>query len=245
MFAGVYGSIQLHRGAPSAPDGQDAYSVFMSRSVSLGWGSTGSNALTGSTLWGLNDAGQDWSPHDGPTRIAWFQVGLTDQAGGSPLPVQPLLACVEDTMSWFGVLSLAGVQVLLPVQVAGNAQAHLVAGLSLFGGRGALVPVRITLDAGCDDLRPCADKILTNLRRFDTGSVSFDSHSVETRHTVRLEPEVVDELWMGPARNPITIRGTVPEFSFAMAGWILELCAEACRLAGVRTTVLASLTPGG
>lgn len=67
---------------------------------------------------------------------------------------------------------------MLPAQVAGNAQPHLVSGLSPVDGRGsgAPVPVRITLDAGDDDIRPQP----TGSSQTCVGSMSGPSPSTRT-----------------------------------------------------------------
>ena len=247
IFVGVYGSIQPHPWIEPGALEEDAYSLFVSRAVSMGWSSTGPDGL-GDSLWGMNDAGQDWSQSDSPSRVAWYQVGLADPSPvNKPLPVQPILACVKDSLNRIGKLDLTAVQLLLPLHVGGSARAYLLSGLNWFGTSdlGAPVTLRVTLDTGeGDEVRRKAPEILRTLQRLNTGSFTVSSFSPEESFAVDIDLPVVDDLWLGESRHPVTFEGTAPEFSLDSLGWMIALFAEACRKAGVETTVLTTVGKG-
>ncbi len=247
IIVGVYGSIHVHPWIEPEVLEEDTYSIFVSRAVSMGWSSTGPDGLT-VDLWGMNDAGQDWSPRSSPTRVAWYQVGLANPSpDGGPLPIQPILACVNDSLNRTGELALTAVQLLLPLHLCGSAQAYLISGLNWFGTSdpGVRVPIRVTLDAGeGEEVRQKAPEVLATLQRLNTGPFTINSLSPEGSVAVELNPAVVDDMWLGESRHPVTFEGTVPEWTFDSLGWVVTLFAEACRRAGVRTTVLASVSMG-
>jgi hypothetical protein len=241
VFVGVYGAMQLHPWLESGALTEDAYSLFVSRAASMGWASTSAEGFA-TAVWGMNDAGQDWSS----PRIAWYQVALPrSSSGGQPLPLQPLLACVEDSLSRIGELTLTGLQLLLPLQRSGGAWSQLASGLNWFGlcNPGARTPIRVVLDTGeSDEIRPHASGVLARLRECHTGAFSFDSLSLGGSPPAQLVPPVVDDLWMGEGHHCVTLEATVPEWSFGALGWVFSLIAEACRDNGLRTTVLASMS---
>ncbi len=242
IFVGVYGTLRVHPWIDPGRMEEDAYSLFVSRAVAMGWTSTGPNGL-GPVLWGMHDAGQDWTEPDA-ARIAWFQVGAPEPAQiDAPLPVQPVMACVGDTLGRVGRVDLSAVQLLLPVHAAGPATAHLVSGLGWFGASdpAARVPVHLTLDGGEDDVvRPAAGDLLAALRRTRTGPFDVDA-VLPAVPPVAPEPAVVGDLWLGAGRHPVTFACAVPEWSFDALGWLVALFAEACRAVGVRTPVLVSV----
>lgn len=221
----------------------------MARSTSMMWSSAYSSLSLGppsTKLWGMNDAGQEWSLRDPSSRIAWVQVGLSNEsAGARRLPIQPIAACVRDSLGRFGEVALMGIQLLLPVQLAGPAHSLLVSGLNWFNDcdPDARVSIRVTLDAGSDDgVRQKAAEIFTTLQQLYTGPFDFHSYSLDESLVVKLEPNVVGDMWLGQGRHPVTVEATVPEWNFDAASWMVELCAEACRQADITTTVLVSVS---
>ena len=123
VFVAVFGSIRLHSWTERDALPEDAYSLFVSRSASMGWlSATSSDQTTPSAhaRWGMNDAGQDWSEKPGTSRIAWVQVAVTGVSGDSlSLPIQPLVSCVRDVVARVGKLRLDGLQLLLPLHAGG------------------------------------------------------------------------------------------------------------------------------
>lgn len=80
-------------------------------------------------------------------------------------------------------------------------------------GAGARTGLRVTVDAGADDVvRPAAAGVLAALRRVHTGPFTVDSCSIEDSDALVLDPAVVDDLWMGAGRRPVTFRATAPEY---------------------------------
>lgn len=240
VFVGVYGAFRTYPWVDGEQQDSDAYSVFAARAITMGWSSPHAD---GSALWGMNDAGQNWSTaHD--TQVAWFQVGTADPPHDRvPLPVQPILACVRDSLSRFGRLDMSAVQLLLPVHLGGSAIERLVSGLTWFdtSDPAAQVPVLVTLDSGEDDaVSPAAPGMLAALRRTNTGPFRIDTLLADAT-PVAPEPPVVGDMWLGTSRHPVTFGCTVPEWSLDAVGWLAALFADACRGAGVRTTVLVSV----
>lgn len=238
VFVGLYGSLRVHPWVQDEKSDQDAYSLFSSRAASMGWSSADGAVAT----WGMNDAGQEWESGPAPTRVVWFQVGTPDSAPGG-VPVAPILACARDTVARIGELDLVGVQMLLPVQTAGPATAPLLTGLNWFAHAdpAAHARIHVTLDSGDRTVFLLASDILAAVRHGWTGPFRVDG--VSDAPPAVLEPAVVDDLWMGPTRNPVTFDCVVPEWTLDAVGWLAGLFVEGCRQAGVRTTVLLSAAP--
>lgn len=123
MFAGLHGELTLHAWRDFGAAESDAYSLFHSRSVAMGWLTEAVDGATGG-LWGMNDAGQRGPDADAPQPYAvWFQVSLPHLISpAQPLPLQPFLSCVGDVVARMGKLHLEAIQVLLPVQSVDRAK---------------------------------------------------------------------------------------------------------------------------
>jgi hypothetical protein len=249
LFVGVYGSFNPHPGID--PDA-DAYSLFVSRATAMRWlsfnAATTTKSLERRGLWGMNDAGQDWTGSS--ARIAWYQVGVGE---GRPLPVQPLLACAGDSLARAGTIDLQAVQLLLPVQVAADATADLASAARQFSpGDPERTPrIVMTVDSGeSNEIPRRAEQILAALTVLT--KEAFGIHRVGvlgdadlltevTRRQNRPAPAVVDEFWLGDGHHGIALDGVLPEWSFDAIGWIAEAITEACRRSGVQTTVLVTI----
>ena len=238
IFVALYGTLRVHPWLRDATSDQDAYSLFSSRATSMGWSSAGGQAA----VWGTNDAGQEWGSGDVPTRVAWFQVGTADPAPDG-LAAAPILACARETVARVGELNLAAVQMLLPVHTAGPATARLLAGLNWFlvADPSARTEIRVTVDSGDRTAYLMAPDIVAAVQHGWTEP--FRVVGVSGASPVIVEPAVVDDLWMGPTRNPVVFDCSVPEWTVDAVGWLGELFVEGCRRAGVRTTVLVSMAP--
>ena len=239
MFVGVYGILHVHPWLDPTQLEDDAYSLFAARAVSMGWASADGH---GPALWGMNDAGQDL--RSGATRVAWFQVEVAEPGNGDrPLPVQPVLVCAGDTLRRIGRLDLTAVSILLPLASGGPSVAPLVSGLNWFtpADPGARCAVHLTVEPGEDDVvRPVADEVTVALRRTNTGPFTVDA-VLPDGSAPAPEPAVVDDLWLGEDRHPVTFACSVPEWTPDAIGWLVALVGEGCRTAGVRTSVLVSV----
>src|SRR5215475_2353235 len=108
MIAGLYGELVPHEWRGPNPNG-DAYSLFYSRSLAMGWledrgGGPKGEEVGAAGLWGMNDAGWDHPLVPAEARLtSWFQVEVEAVASDRPLPVQPFLRCIGDTMDRAGV----------------------------------------------------------------------------------------------------------------------------------------------
>lgn len=249
LFAGLYGSFEpLPRIDPDA----DAYSLFVSRATALRWlsfnAATPSSTYSRQGLWAMHDAGQDWSGN--PARIAWYQVGVH---AGRPLPIQPLLACAEDSLARVGTFGLEAVQLFLPLQATADAEADLVTTARQFLSvePETAQPIVITLDSGeSSEIPDRVDEILTALTTIKRSG--FDIHEARviddsaalralTDRLLGPAPPVVDEFWLGEGHHAIALTGVVPEWSLDAIGWITEAIVEAGRRSSVQTTVLTTV----
>jgi len=241
IFVGVYGSLQLHSWitAETVELEEDAYSLFMSRSISMGWSTAGGNDLTKEPLWGMNEAEIDRPTDNLNGRIAWFQVGVSDRFDARPLPVLPILACADDALNRVGEVHLDALQVFLPMHDDGDAAGHLVSGLNWFAicDPDARTSVRITIDGGDDSaVHHRAADILATLQQINTGAFHFDSISIDDSMVVDPIPAVVDERWLVRGHPRLTLVATTPEWSVDALGWIVALVAAVCGPSGRRPT---------
>ncbi|MEV0757970.1 hypothetical protein [Streptosporangium sp. NPDC050280] len=249
MLAALHGELTPHPWRDPLVASSDAYSLFVARASAMGWLTEATRNASGG-LWGMNDAGQDPLPESSrPARVAWFQVSLTTPVpAGRPLPVQAFLSCADDVVARIGALRLAAVQVLLPVQgldapTDTSSQGSAVMTLLQDAGWFADVDphlrtrVRVTLDGGQDpSIRSAAPEMLRWIRELDQDVFSCDSLTVTD--DVILEPAVIDELWRGPARHRVALRGTLAEWSLDALGWLAALLADAGARYGVGTPLM-------
>lgn len=243
VFCAVYGEIDVHPWIDPAAAEEDAYSLFVARSVALGWWTQ-----PGTERWAMNDAAGAWQvaddEHDeaaanaavGGNRIAWFQVGLPQD--DRPGPVQAVVACAQDVVERVGRVDLAAVQVLVPMRAAGL---PVASGLGWFGltDPAARTTLRVTADAG-DEPTPGdrAVEVLEFLQQRHTGPFRVTGVGADP---VEPQPTVAGEHWIRPGRFPLTLVVEAPEWSFAAAGQLIDLVADACREVGTRGDVLLSV----
>ncbi|MEN2417024.1 hypothetical protein AABB02_02845 [Streptomyces rimosus] len=255
MFAALFGDLIRHPWRDPAVGFSDAYSLFVARSSAMGWLTSAEENASGG-VWGMNDAGQDPDSSSGsqPSRIAWFQVSLTEPVSGSgPLPVQAFLACVGDVMTRIGTPRLQAVQVLLPVQsLAVPSRAGAVMTLLQDAGWFAdcdpdqRTQVRITLDSGqSPSIQSAAADIVERTREFKQDVFSCHSFSLAGDEAMALEPAVTDELWVGPAHHRTTLHGTLAEWSLSALGWLAAFLADASSRHGVSTPLMLTVCRSG
>lgn len=253
MLAALYGELVPHPWRDPLVASSDAYSLFVARSSAMGWLTEAEENASGG-LWGMNDAGQDPVSGSRPARVAWFQVSLTTPVPqGRPLPVQGFLSCAGDVVARIGTARLRAVRVLLPVQDLGapqGASSRVSAVMTLLqdagwfadGDPGLRARARVTLDGGQDpSIRSAAPEMLRWMRQFDQDVFSCESVSVTDDGDddgVVLEPAVVDEVWLGPARHRATFHGVLVEWSLDALGWLAAFLAEAGFRHGVGTPLM-------
>ncbi|WP_326643601.1 hypothetical protein OG884_07775 [Streptosporangium sp. NBC_01755] len=245
MFAALHGELVSHPWRDPHVASSDAYSLFVARSSAMGWLTEATENASGG-LWGMNDAGQGPDSGSDPSRIAWFQVSLTEPVpDGRPLPVQAFLSCAGDVVARIGTPRLRAVQLLLPVQsLDASSRVRGVIPLLQEAGWFADVdprlrtPVRVTLDGGQEpSIRSAAPEMLRWMRGFTQDVFSCDSFSLTDDDTV-LKPAVIDELWRGPARHRATFSGVLAEWSLDALGWLAAFLAEASSQNGVGTPLM-------
>ncbi len=266
MFAALYGELEPHPWRDPLVASSDAYSLFVARSSAMGWLTEAEENAPGGSggLWGMNDAGQDPAPapasESRPARVAWFQVSPTGPVpAGGPLPARVFLSCVDDVVARMGTARLRAVQLLLPareLEASAGASSHWgavppllqEAGWFADGDPRLRARVRVTLDGGQDPaVRSAAPEMLRWMRRFDQDVFSCDAVSVTDDDDpasatddggVVLEPAVIDEVWLGPARHRATFHGALAEWSLDALGWLAAFLADAGSRHGVDTPLL-------
>jgi hypothetical protein len=250
MFAALHGELELHPWRDTLVAPPDAYSLFVARSSAMGW-LTEAVQHTSGGFWGMNDAGQN--PHSGsrPSRIAWFQVSLTDPVrAGRPLPVEAFLSCAGDVVARIGTMRLQAVQVLMPVQILGepegtssrmNSAMVLLQEAGWFAGCDPHMKtqVQVAVDSGQDPSIPsAAPGMLRWMQELKQSVFLCDSLSLTDNEDMVLGPAVIDELWLGPAHHRATFRGTLAEWSLDAVGWLASFLAEASFQHGVSTPLM-------
>lgn len=242
LFAALYGDLEPRTPRPGVSP-VDAYSLFVARSSAMGWLAPAAEGADGDRggaqgLWGMNDAATlpVRAPGPGPARVAWFQAGLTRQAGlagTAPVPLQAFLTCAGDVTARLGELRLAAVRVLLPVPGGGGrrrALAALLQSAGWFAGLDARTRTRVslTLDGGREPAVGAAGAGIAAWLRELRQDVLVCDEPGPADDGPPLPADVPDALWNGPsAGHRTTVRGSLAEWSPAALGWAAALLAEA------------------
>jgi hypothetical protein len=254
LYAALYGEFVPH----PRPDGgdaarEDAYSLFYARSAAMGWLTPAREGARGG-LWGMNDAAAGQDPGLQPSLAAFFQVTLTEPAGGKLLPVHPFLACAGDVVARLGTLRLDAVKVLLPEHDA-DADAHFASPSSMLVSRALLdalnwfgdcgprrrVPARVTLDGLADpSIRAAAPAIGQWVR--EISQEVFDCESWSEDDPLVLPPATTFEGGPDGGHHRVSFRGTLAEWSLDALGWLAAFLADVSARHGVRTPLI--LTAG-
>ncbi|MCP5095430.1 MAG: hypothetical protein GY943_07755 [Chloroflexi bacterium] len=252
MFAGLHGELTLHSWRDFDTTKSDAYSLFHSRSVAMGWLAKAVEGATGG-LWGMNDAGQQGPDTQHPYEV-WFQVSLPRLSSPTqPLPLQPFLSCIGDVVARMGTLDLDAIQVLLPIQSIdklADTSLHndgLYAPLSSAGWffdckPHATTRVQVVLDGGENPvIRSVASDLFQWLQKIKQNVFVCDSFSL-TDDTNITKPIFIDGLWGGPPRHPVAFYGTLAEWSLDALGWLATFLAGASFKFGVTTPMLLTVS---
>ena len=256
MFAGLRGELTLHPWRDPDAAESDAYSLFHSRSVAMGWITLAEDGTSGG-LWGMNDAGQlGPDPNAQHPYAVWFQVTLPRLISpAQPLPLQPFISCVGDVVARLGRLQLDAIQVLLPLQsFAGLANATLrnealfapisSAGWFFDSNPHAMTRVQVVLDGGENPaIRSVADDLFQWLQRIKQTVFVCDSFSLTDDPNV-LKPIFLDDrFWRGPSQHSAAFYGTLVEWSLDALGWLATLLAGASFKFGVTTPTVLTVSP--
>jgi hypothetical protein len=250
MFAALFGELVLDRRLDTEGEAShDAYSLFYARSSAMRWLTPAVQGASGG-LWGMNDA--EAVPDSGPrrSRVAFFQVVLTEPNLRKLLPVQPFLTCAGDVMARLGTLRLEAVQVLLPerdadedAQIASPSGARVASSLldacHWFAGCDlrARTGVRVTLDAGPDpSIRTRASAILQWAREVRQEVFAGDSLSLADDDHLILRPIPFQTAPAGPHR--VTFRGILAEWSLDALGWLAAFLADGASRHGISSQLM-------
>jgi len=218
MFAAVYGESATHSWLREGVTDMDPYSLFVARSTAMGWLTPASENAAGG-FWGMNGAGRDPdSDSELGSRIAWFQVSLTEpESPVRPLPLQPFFSCIDDVLRRMVDFGLGAVQATFPVPGVVPSKS-VVAALIEAGGWFAdpraepAVRVRVTLD-GEPEIGSSAADLLRWLG--------------DVRQSVFADPSMAEL-----TSHRITLHGTLAEWSLPALGWLAAFLADACARAG-------------
>lgn len=254
MFAALYGELVPH--VWRDPDSQhDAYQMFHSRSLAMGWlddraaGPRGGaeDFLVAAGLWAMNDAGWDHPLADPEANlISWFQVEASAVPSARPLPVQPFLSCAESTTARRGAVDLAAVQVLMPVQgLDVSSRPPYAAVPSMPTSRWFAEPdpqtrqaITMNINTGRDASLPgVVQQFMDNLAQLDQDVFTCTSYVLAGREAV-LPPPFDDTFWNGPALNGAVLRGELVQWSCDAIGWLAEVVADSVAHLGVRSPLL-------
>ena len=240
MVAWLYGSFA----GSEVIGGEDAYSLFVKRSETLGWLTDAAHRWR-EGLWGMNDAGLVSEAGAGPALSSWFQVVVTP--GSFPgTPVHPFLVCIDEVVAALGELRLEQLQVLLPAPGRGirwdRAPAHLAHTAGWFAGRPeARASIELAVDGGqAPTVAVEADAIVDRIRSLPQQVFQVEEASASEVGGMPAPHKLADELWVGPPRHRLTLRGTIASWSLDALGWTLSLVAWASQAAGVTTPLLVT-----
>ena len=254
MFAGLHGELTLHPWRDPVAAESDAYSLFHSRSVAMGWLTEAKEGATGG-FWGMNDAGQQGpDPQAQYPYALWFQVAVSQLVSPKQsLPLQPFLACIGDVIARMGRFQLDALQVLLPLQsfdrLADASSRHdaLFAPLSSTGwfferNPSAAVRVQVVLNGGQSPaICSVATELFERLQQVKQTVFVCDEFSL-TDDTNLEKPIYIDDLWVGPPQHPLTIYGTLAEWSLDALGWLAAFLAAISFELGITTPLLLTVS---
>ncbi|MEU6484032.1 hypothetical protein [Streptomyces sp. NPDC046887] len=256
LFAALYGELVPYdwRTAGAEDSQADAYALFYQRSLAMGWLDEGSGTGVANGLWSMNDAGWDHPLVPGDRRLlSWFQVEAEAVADDRPLPVQPFLRCVQDTMDRVGVLRLDAVQLLLPVQGIDPARrprhspvpAAQTGQWLREGDPGTRTRVAVRINSGRSPMAAEAAAVLADrLTEVCEGAfVPLSAAETVTGPEAAVATPFDDTFWNGPPLHELRLTGTLAEWSPDAVGWLGAVVADLGAGLGVRTPLLLTAAP--
>ncbi|WP_426564182.1 hypothetical protein ACPPVT_22210 [Angustibacter sp. McL0619] len=258
MFAALYGRFIEHGGAPDWD--ADPYALFYRRSLAMGWlddlefhprvGVAAEVRPGGAGLWSMNDAGfGEGGPSSDTWPALWFQIGVDPLPTERPLPTQPFLRCAGDAASQLGVLDLQAVQVLLPLQVLGDASDDLRLSTSLvtadwFSPRTdshSLTSVRLTLEGGAAaDLGTISvDDIVADVNGCDQRILTLTIGTDKLGPLI--PPPFPDYFWGGPVSARVGLEGDLYDWSLDAIGWLAGFLGDICARRAIHSPLLLTV----
>lgn len=253
MFAAIYGD----QFSPDLSAKNDAYSLFHTRALAMGWETDGtpvSDHAVAPGLWGMNDAG--WShpraQPDLPAPLAaWFQIDAAPITRNRPLPVQPFLRCAADTLTRAGTIQLRTVQLLLPMHLLATSARRPNAPLPSLettywfadSEPEERTSVTVNLNMGTDPtITARSEHVIEHIRRIDQATFRFVSYEPERAGQAVPTPLFTDDFWNGPPEHGLTIHGELAAWSFDAVGWLCEVLADCVSSTGTYDNTLLTVT---
>jgi len=195
----------------------------------------------------MNDAEAGPALGPGPSRVAFFQVVLTDSVPGKLLPVQPFLVCAGEAVARLGTLRLGAVQLLLPERddpETGRGEVvaiPLQEALHWFAGRDprTRAPVRVTLDGSPDpSVRAAAPAIAQHTEAIRQDVFVCESLSLSDDDHLILRPIPFEDERASTPHHRVTFRGSLVEWSLDVLGWLAAFLADGSSRQGISTPLL-------
>ncbi|MFD3458249.1 hypothetical protein ACFWVM_00900 [Nocardia fluminea] len=252
----MYGTFRHHPWVDVEDPREDTYSLFNKYAEALNWSDSavhpdrGGARLSSPTrtagIWGMNEAGGNWSDDVSRTadHVLWVQTSLSQPDEQAEIPIAQLGLCAEKALQRVGALSLAGVQMMMPLGFAPVRQPHTWGALAISDPT-ARADVRIEVDGGEDDtcVRQAADIIKELNSSCEIDGMAFSAPVVQHLSEYLLdEPaEMSRRIWIGDSEDRFETRVTVPEFSLDVSSYLTTQIARSCQLAGVSNPVLITL----
>lgn len=243
VIAALYGELQQHpwwSGAHVDSPPSDLYGLFHARSSAMGWLTEAVEGAKGG-FWGMNEGEHDASA--GPRWIAWCQVALTRPEVAGRIPLQPLLACLGDTVARIGTPQVTAIQIALPalepVPSSTDSAIHTLTFIdaSWFLGSDpqSTTGIFVTLDGGSSPrIRAAAQGMLGWMSKAPRVA-SFNALLPPDDALDPPDRSFEGDTWPGPPQHRATLSGTLVEWSLDAVGWLATLAAAAASHHGVST----------
>lgn len=259
-FISVYGTFRRHPWIDAENPREDAYSLFNKYAEALNWSDSAAHPEDGSVqppgsarvaaMWGMNEAGGNWSDEVARTadHVLWVQTSLSQSDEQAGIPIAQLGLCAEKTLQRVGTVSLAAVQMMLPLDNAPVRLAHTWDALTI-SDPAARTDLQIEVEGGEDDacVRHATTIVeeLNSLCESDSLVFSAATVSCSPGHLLEEPAEMNRRIWIGDSKGRVETRVTVPEFSLDVNSYLTSNIARACQRAGVSKPVLITIRRGG
>lgn len=242
IWVGLHGRFEPH--APALRGAADAYELLVERSAAMGW-LTDAVRPEPSGLWGMNDAVLDERLDPASGLFGWFQViGADPWSASRPVPLQPLLACIEAVVQRAGRMQIDAVRILLPGRSSVDGETvrrQLASAAGWFAGcaESAATSVRVTFD-GADGLAQVGTDVLQGCRQVFVSEVLRANRIEPAGDAV---PEAVAN-FVGPrlgGTGTLAMSAQLVEWSLDAIAWTGALLSELLGAAGVVAPVMLTV----
>lgn len=246
-FISAYGTLRRHPWIGSGSETKNGFELLNAYGEQMRWGRTGGDPGKEPHLWVLHDAGWDWSD-DVRTRkshLLWAQTSLTPLATEVVLPIVQLGTCLEKSLLRVGEVSLAGIQVLLPIAASASHSPRDISHIQETADPTNSCVVDIEVDGGDDETHLLrAAEIIADLKEtWHTYGIRLEHTFISESASYLLEEpsEMTRVGWLGTSSERMRMRVSVPEFSIEIGCYLTDQIARSAHLAGVTSSLLVTL----